>query len=202
MKVEIVPYSEKYSKFFYDLNHDWLSEFFYVEEYDEKVLKNCKEEIIDKGGYIFFALYDGEVVGTMALIPREKSIYELNKMAVKKDLRGNGIGHQLIQFIIDYSVKNNFESVILYSNTVLKNSIHLYNKFGFKEIDNPDAPYKRSDIKMELKYLTLENNFSFQFVHEYFLANTARRIGKTIKGVIQSVIPRLGSEISIRIDSV
>ena len=104
MKVEIVPYSEKFSKFFYDLNHDWLSEFFYVEEYDEKVLKNCKEEIIDKGGYIFFALNDGEVVGTMALIPREKSIYELNKMAVKKKLRGNGIGHQFIQFIIDYSV--------------------------------------------------------------------------------------------------
>ena len=102
MKVEIVSYSDKYSKFFYDLNHDWLSEFFYVEEYDEKVLKNCKEEIIDKGGYIFFALYNTEVVGTMALIPREKSVYELNKMAVKKDLRGNGIGHQLIQFIIDY----------------------------------------------------------------------------------------------------
>ena len=94
MKVEIVSYSDKYSKFFYDLNHDWLSEFFYVEEYDEKVLKNCKEEIIDKGGYIFFALYNTEVVGTMALIPREKSVYELNKMAVKKDLRGNGIGHQ------------------------------------------------------------------------------------------------------------
>ena len=87
MKVEIVSYSDKYSKYFYDLNHDWLSEFFYVEEYDEKVLKNCKEEIIDKGGYIFFALYDSEVVRTMALIPREKSIYELNKMAVKKKIK-------------------------------------------------------------------------------------------------------------------
>ena len=26
---------------------------------------------------------------------------------------------------------------------------------GFKEIDNPDAPYKRSDIKMELKLSNL-----------------------------------------------
>ena len=155
MKVEIVSYSNKYSKYFYELNYDWLNEFFYVEEYDEQVLKNCKSEIIDKGGYIFFALNNSQVVGTMALILKENGIYELNKMAVKKDLRGNGIGHQLIQYIIDYSVKNNFESVILYSNTVLKNSIHLYNKFGFKEIDNPDAPYKRSDIKMELKLSNL-----------------------------------------------
>ena len=151
MKVEIVSYSNKYSKYFYELNYDWLNEFFYVEEYDEKVLRNCKSEIIDKGGYIFFALNNSQVVGTMALILKENGIYELNKMAVKKDLRGNGIGHQLIQYIIDYSIDKNFKSIILYSNTVLKNSIHLYKKFGFKEIDNPDAPYKRSDIKMELK---------------------------------------------------
>ena len=155
MKVKIVPYSDKYSKYFYDLNYDWLNEFFYVEEYDEKVLKNCKTEIIDKGGFIFFALSNSEVIGTMSLIQKERGVYELNKMAVKKDLRGNGIGHQLIKFIIDYSIDKNFESIILYSNTVLKNSIHLYEKFGFKEIDNPDAPYKRSDIKMELKLSNL-----------------------------------------------
>ena len=151
MKVEIVSYSNKYSKYFYELNYDWLNEFFYVEKYDEQVLRNCKSEIIDKGGYIFFALNNSQVVGTMALILRETGIYELNKMAVKKDLRGNGIGHQLIQYIIDYSIDKEFKSIILYSNTVLKNSIHLYKKFGFNEIDNSDAPYKRSDIKMELK---------------------------------------------------
>ena len=149
MKVEIVPFQDKYSHYFYDLNYDWLNEYFYVEEYDEKVLKNCKEEIIDKGGHIFFAIFKSEVVGTMALIPREEKIYELNKMAVRKELRGNGIGHQLIQYTIDFAKNNKYKSVILYSNTVLENSIHLYNKFGFKKIDNPDAPYKRSDIKLE-----------------------------------------------------
>ena len=151
MKVSIVPFKDKYSKDFYNLNYDWLDEYFYVEDYDEKVLGNCKEEIIDKGGYIFFALHKSDVVGTMALMPREQGVYELNKMAVRKDLRGNGIGNKLIEFIINYSKDKDYSSIILYSNTVLKNSIHLYNKFGFKEIDNPDAPYKRSDIKMELK---------------------------------------------------
>lgn len=151
MKVSIVPFQDKYSKHFYNLNYDWLKEYFYVEEYDEKVLRNCKEEIINKGGYIFFAIYKSDVVGTMALLPREKKIYELNKMAVKKDLRGKGIGHKLIQFIIDFAKHKKFKSVILYSNTVLKNSIHLYNKFGFKEIDSEGStPYRRSDIKMEL----------------------------------------------------
>ena len=150
MKVKIISFENKYSKYFYELNYDWLNEYFYVEDYDKKVLKNCKKEIINKGGQIFFALNDTNIVGTMALIPRGKGVYELNKMAVRKDLRGNGIGNQLIKFIVDYSKDKGFNSVILYSNTVLKNSIHLYNKFGFKEVDNPDAPYERSDIKMQL----------------------------------------------------
>ena len=46
MKVSIVPFQDQYSKYFYELNYDWLSEYFYVEDYDEKVLKNCKEEIL------------------------------------------------------------------------------------------------------------------------------------------------------------
>tara|TARA_Y200000002_G_scaffold124289_1_gene101942 strand:- start:1420 stop:1800 length:381 start_codon:yes stop_codon:yes gene_type:complete len=121
MKVSIVPFKDKYSKDFYNLNYDWLDEYFYVEDYDEKVLGNCKEEIIDKGGYIFFALYKSDVVGTMALMPREEGVYELNKMAVRKDLRGNGIGNKLIEFIISYSKDKNYSSIILYSNTVLKN---------------------------------------------------------------------------------
>jgi GNAT superfamily N-acetyltransferase len=151
MKVEIVSFQDKYSNYFYELNYDWLNEYFYVEEYDEIVLKNCKQEIINKGGYIFFAIYNSDVVATMALIPREKGVYELNKMAVKKELRGNGIGHQLIKFTIDFAKRKNYNSIILYSNKVLKNSIHLYNKFGFKEIKSEgNTPYKRSDIKMEL----------------------------------------------------
>ena len=57
MTVKVVPFQDKYSDYFYDLNYDWLNEYFYVEDYDEKVLRNCKEEIIDKGGHIFFLLF-------------------------------------------------------------------------------------------------------------------------------------------------
>ena len=88
MKVRIIPFESKYAEHFYLLNYDRLDEYFYVEPYDEQVLKNCKEEIIDKGGFIFFALDQGIVVGTMALLPRDDGVYELNKMAVKKELRG------------------------------------------------------------------------------------------------------------------
>ena len=31
MTVEIVPFQDKYADYFYDLIHDWLNEYFYVE---------------------------------------------------------------------------------------------------------------------------------------------------------------------------
>ena len=68
----------------------------------------------------------------------EKGVYELNKMAVKKNLRGKGIGHQLLSFSIEFAKKKKYNSVILYSNKVLENSIHLYNKFGFKKIKSEE----------------------------------------------------------------
>ena len=68
MQVEIVSFKLKYSKNFYDLNIEWLRSFFYVEPYDEEVLGNPLKYIINKGGYIFFAKLNNEVVGTIALM--------------------------------------------------------------------------------------------------------------------------------------
>ena len=42
------------------------------------------------------------------------------------------------------------QKIILYSNTILAPAIELYRKLGFVEVP-VDGPYKRSNIKMELK---------------------------------------------------
>ena len=73
------------------------------------------------------------------------------KMAVDPLFQWRGFGNQLIEYIIKYSKKSNFKKIILYSNTILKNSIHLYRKHGFKEVSlENEPPYKRGNIKMEL----------------------------------------------------
>ena len=64
MKLEIIPFSQKYSKDFYNLNVEWLEKYFYVESYDEKVLSNPKTYIIDTGGFIFFVKKENEIIGT------------------------------------------------------------------------------------------------------------------------------------------
>ncbi|MBA6155349.1 bifunctional helix-turn-helix transcriptional regulator/GNAT family N-acetyltransferase [Tenacibaculum sp. S7007] len=151
--LEIEEFKKEYASSFYDLNIEWLKTFFYVEPYDEEVLSNPDRYIIDKGGHIFFAKLNNEIVGTVALMPmKEKNVYELTKMAVSPKHRGYKIGQQLMQKCIDFAKEQSFDKLVLYSSTKLENAIYIYRKYGFIEIPvEENSPYVRSDIKMELK---------------------------------------------------
>lgn len=149
-KVEIVQYSPEYSKVFHDLNIEWLEKYFYVEPHDKKVLSNPQSYIIDNGGYIFFAKFNNEIVGTVALI-NEKECYELSKMAISPNYRGLKIGLQMMDYCIKFSKQQEWEKIMLYSNRVLVPAINLYRKVGFEEVEvEKNSYYKRADIKMVL----------------------------------------------------
>ena len=149
--VEIISFKEEYSNHFRDLNIEWLEKFFYVEEHDKEVLNNAKKYIIDNGGYIFFALYNKEIAGTVALINEDEG-YELSKMAVSPKFQGLKIGQKLMQHCIDFAKSKSWKELLLYSNTKLENAIYIYKKYGFKEVAlQKDSPYLRSDIKMVLE---------------------------------------------------
>ena len=151
--VEIISFHKKYSKDFYELNIEWLKTFFYVEPYDEEVLSKPEKYIIKTGGHIFFAKQNNTILGTVALMPIEgEGVFELTKMAVSPKHRGFKIGQRLMQHCIDFAKAHQLPKLILYSNTKLENAIYIYKKYGFVEIPvEPNCPYVRSDIKMELK---------------------------------------------------
>jgi len=153
MPLEIIDYKPKFARHFYDLNIEWLETFFYVEPYDREVLSNPETYIIDKGGYIFFAKIDERIVGTVALMPTmQTAILELTKMAVLPEERGKQIGKRLLEHCIAFAKQKALQALLLYSNTTLKNAIHLYRKYGFKELElETDNPYERADIKMLLE---------------------------------------------------
>jgi GNAT superfamily N-acetyltransferase len=151
MDVKITSFKNEYAKDFYELNIEWLKTYFYVEPFDEEVLSNPQDYIINKGGHIFFFLLHNEVVGTVALMPtKNKLIFELTKMAVSPNHRGHKIGQQLMQHCIDFGRHEGFNGLMLYSNTKLESAIYIYRKYGFIEVPvEENSPYKRSNIKME-----------------------------------------------------
>jgi N-acetylglutamate synthase-like GNAT family acetyltransferase len=149
--LQFEPYNDKWKSAFYTLNMAWLEEMCLLEPYDEYVLKNPVEAIVEKGGEIFFGILKGEVVATVALMPTAYGSLELNKMAVKKECQGRGMGHEILKFVLAKCRSNGVKELELYSNLKLKNAIHLYHKFGFVEIPlSKDSPYDRADIRMKV----------------------------------------------------
>ena len=146
----IVGFDEQLSPRFKELNVHWLKKYFVVEPIDEEMLSQPRKYIIDRGGHIFFAKVNDEIAGTFALMKSADSEYELSKMAVDEKFQGKKVGNQLLEFCIRRAKELEAKKLILYSNTILGPAIHLYEKYGFKEVPMGNSEYKRSNIKMEL----------------------------------------------------
>jgi N-acetylglutamate synthase-like GNAT family acetyltransferase len=147
--ITIIPFSSDIKEPFKVLNMEWLKKYFKIEPKDERVLSNPQEEIIEKGGMIFYAKYDDKIVGTVALIKIDENSFELSKMAVTDNVQGLGIGQKLLQHCINIAEKQKIKKLILYSNRSLLPAIHLYEKLGFVEVPLEDGIYDRADIKMK-----------------------------------------------------
>jgi len=153
MSLQIIPFNTKYIRKFRDLNIAWLEKYFYVEPKDSELLENCEKSIIDKGGIIFFAKYEGEIIGCFSFIKLNDTVYELGKMAVDPNYQGLKIGQKMMSFAIDFAKKNNWNKLVLYSSTKLPTALYIYKKYGFTDVElEKDLPYARSDVKMELEF--------------------------------------------------
>ena len=149
-EVSILQYHPKYAADYKRLNIAWIEKYFTVEEHDIEQLDNPGEHIIDRGGYILFARYNNQIVGTCALIKTGDREYELAKMAVAEEARGKQIGKQLGLAVIEQARDAGAKRVWLESNRILTTAINLYIKLGFEEIPVTQTPYARADIRMEL----------------------------------------------------
>lgn len=148
-KIEIIDYSDDLKEAIKILNYEWLEKYFQVEESDIKSLSRPKEEIIEKGGFIFYAKLNGEIVGTASLLKKDENLFELGKMAVSEKAQGHKIGTLLLEHCLQVAKEKKIKTLILYSNTQLQSAIHLYRKYGFTEIEMDEGLYDRANIKME-----------------------------------------------------
>lgn len=149
--MQIISYDPQYAKDFKDLNIEWLEKYFWVEPHDEEVLGKPGKYIIEPGGQIFLVKEGEHIVGTVALMKIEDGIFELTKMAVTPVAQGKNIGQKLMVHTLDYAKQQGWKKLIIYSNRKLENAIHIYKKYGFREIPiEGNNPYARGDIKMEL----------------------------------------------------
>lgn len=148
----IVGWQAIHKKAFYQLNRQWIDQYFEFLPLDQEQLEQPERYYLQMGGMIFFALVDQQAVGTFALLPIRSGIYELSKMAVDPTYQGFGIAKQLINHAINQANLLGANKLILETASQLKPALALYQKVGFEAHPHPEgqARFARADIYMEL----------------------------------------------------
>ena len=137
---------------FRELNEQWIAKYFVLEEKDRLTLNDPEKYILGRGGRIYFATLDDEIVGCCALIANGPDSYEVAKMAVDESRRNLGIGKAMLGHVVEAALSLGARKLTLETNSKLMNAIHVYESLGFRHIDPSliePSPYKRANVFME-----------------------------------------------------
>lgn len=152
--IQIANYRPAYKKHFRRLNLAWLEDGFEVEPSDQRLLDDPNGRIIRRGGDVIFALVDGAVAGTCALIRHDADTLELAKMAVEPDLRRRGVGRRMTEAAISRARDAGADRLWLRTSPHLRAAGRLYRSLGFRRARRhpfPDDHYQRETFTMVLE---------------------------------------------------
>lgn len=111
-----------------------------------------KEELDNSSSKYIVAKSKNEIVGFAGL----KIIFDeadIMNIVTKKSYRNQGIGSLLLENLIILSNKLNLNSINLEVNEENTEAIHLYKKFGFRELGSRKNYYKNKDAIIMKKEL-------------------------------------------------
>jgi ribosomal protein S18 acetylase RimI-like enzyme len=156
--LRIIEYRDALAQQFHDINAEWITSMFVLEEVDRHVLQNPRATIIDSGGVILFVeQHEQGIVGAGALRWSSPGQLELTKMGVRQAARGHKAGEYLLDALIKRGLNMQPERLYLLTNKTCEAAIHLYEKAGFVHDAELLAAarhhYERCDVAMSFSAL-------------------------------------------------
>lgn len=130
-----------------------FQEYLDLQNYDEE-LKHLESKYGPPYGRLYLAYYDHELAGCIGLRRIDEQNCEMKRLYVRPQFRGKHIGNQLVQKIIDEARKAKYSHMLLDTLPFLKSAIHLYQEYGFYEIESyNDSPmdtsiYMKKDLSL------------------------------------------------------
>lgn len=155
--MNVIPFNEKYRQDFIDFNTDWIvSNFGVLEAHDIETFEKIDEEM-QAGAMIFFAVENDIALATCMAMPMEGKTWEICKLGSNKNIPHKGAGSAVFGAAMNWALDHGAERLFILSNSKLKPALHIYEKYGFKEIKLEDYEYNRGDIAFEYKIGEEEN---------------------------------------------
>lgn len=149
--MELSKFEEKYRQAFIEFNRDWIiSNFGFLEEHDEETFREIDQEL-SKGAMIFFAVENGVPLACCMSKPMDGDTWEICKLGSDRNVPHKGAGNLVFKAAMDWALEHGAKRLFILSNSRLKPALHIYEKYGFKEIKLDNYEYKRGNIAFEYK---------------------------------------------------
>jgi len=88
-------------------------------------------------GRLLVARVDGRVAGCVAIKPHDAQVCELKRLYVRPDVRGRGVGEQLVQRAVDDARSIGYDRIILDSHISMTSAHAIYRSLGFRVVTAP-----------------------------------------------------------------
>jgi DNA-binding MarR family transcriptional regulator/GNAT superfamily N-acetyltransferase len=103
----------------------------------------------------WIAAREGEVVGSVFLVQKSKTVGQLRLMYVEPKARGLGIGSRLADECVRFARQVGYRKVVLWTNSILVAARHIYQKAGFRLVHSEPHHSFDHDLIGETWELTL-----------------------------------------------
>jgi GNAT superfamily N-acetyltransferase len=113
----------------YENEYNFSKEF---SDYVEKYVLEFHEHHDETKESMWIAEVDGKTAGVIALVKVDDDTAQLRWFLMEPEARGKGLGHKLMETLIDFCKENNYKHVLLWTVNILEAARHLYSFYGFK----------------------------------------------------------------------
>jgi DNA-binding MarR family transcriptional regulator/N-acetylglutamate synthase-like GNAT family acetyltransferase len=116
----------------------YAQEYGYDEQFEALVAEiaaNFIQHFDAKKEHCWIAEKDGEIVGSIFLVKKSKSVAKLRLLLVEPSARGLGIGKRLVEECLRFAGQAGYKKVVLWTQSELPAARHIYEAAGFRLVE-------------------------------------------------------------------
>lgn len=159
MSIELIPaysYPEEVRRLFTEYTSLLIAgdpefqQYLQIQNYDAEIA-HLEHKYGPPTGRLYLALADGAIAGCIALRKLDDQRCEMKRLYVRPEYRGQGIGRQLTDRILEDARGIGYRQILLDTFPFLDHALTMYRNMGFREIPRYNDSPMDSTIYMALE---------------------------------------------------